>query len=80
MGYKERFQIEYRDLITRITKLEGMLSKWECDELDFTPVSSKELLNAQLASMLAYLSILEERARLEDVDIDAIRESITKTL
>ena len=80
MGYKERFQIEYRDLFTRITKLEDMLSKWEYDELDFTPVSSKELLSAQLASMLAYLTILEERARLEGIDISVIRDSITKTL
>ena len=44
-----------------------MLDNW--DNLNFTPKCSKPLLTAQYNTMRAYLSILEERAIIEDVNL-----------
>ena len=44
-----------------------MLENW--DNLNFTPKCSKPLLTAQYNTMKAYLSILEERAVIEDVKL-----------
>lgn len=44
-----------------------MLNNW--DNLNFTPKCSKLLLTAQYNNMKAYLSILEERAIIEDVNL-----------
>ena len=45
-----------------------MLSNW--DNLNFTPKCSKHLLTAQYNTMHAYLSILEERAVIENVNLN----------
>ena len=44
-----------------------MLDNW--DNLNFTPKCSKSLLSAQYNTMKAYLSILEERAVIEGVNL-----------
>ena len=65
--WQQRFVLEYKELLERVVKLERMLNNW--DNLNFTPKCSKELLTAQYNTMRAYLSILEERAIIEDVNL-----------
>ena len=67
--YKQRMREEYRQLRDRIDKLDGMLNGWEMRELDFEPMCSRELLTTQLHVMMAYRSLLEERAHIEDVPL-----------
>lgn len=65
--WQQRFVIEYRELLTKTVKLGNMLENW--DNLNFTPKCSKSLLSAQYNTMRAYLSILEERAVIESVNL-----------
>lgn len=65
--WQKRFVIEYRELLTKTVKLGNMLDNW--DDLNFTPKCSKSLLSAQYNTMRAYLSILEERAVIESVNL-----------
>lgn len=65
--WQQRFVIEYRELLSKTVKLGNMLDNW--DNLNFTPKCSKSLLSAQYNTMRAYLSILEERAVIEGVNL-----------
>lgn len=65
--WQQRFVLEYKELLTKTIKLGNMLENW--DSLNFTPKCSKSLLSAQYNTMRAYLSILEERAVIEDVNL-----------
>lgn len=65
--WQQRFVHEYKELLERTVKLGNMLENW--DNLNFTPKCSKPLLTAQYNTMRAYLSILEERAIIEDVKL-----------
>lgn len=65
--WQQRFVREYNELLEKTTKLGNMLNNW--DNLNFTPKCSKLLLTAQYNTMKAYLSILEERAVIEDVNL-----------
>ena len=67
--YKIRFINEYNELKTKTGKLENLLKGYKAGTLNFTPTCSYELLNTQLMIMKSYLAILEERARLEKVDL-----------
>lgn len=67
--YKERFRGEYRQLVIRINGLDNMLSKWEKGELDFEPTCSKQILTKQLLYMINYQCVLEERAKIENIDL-----------
>ena len=67
--YKIRFINEYNELKTKAGKLENLLKGYKAGTLNFTPTCSYELLNTQLMIMKSYLAILEERARLEFVDL-----------
>ena len=51
-----------------------MLENW--GNLNFTPKCSKPLLTAQYNTMRAYLSILEERAVIEDVNLKEFEMSL----
>lgn len=68
--WQQRFVLEYKELLTKTVKLGNMLDNW--DDLNFTPKCSKSLLSAQYNTMKAYLSILEERAVIEGVDLRII--------
>lgn len=68
--WQQRFVIEYKELLEKTTKLGNMLENW--DNLNFTPKCSKSLLSAQYNTMKAYLSILEERAVIESVNLDYV--------
>ncbi len=65
--YKERFKAEYYQLKIRKDKLQNMFDNW--DNLSFTPTCPKELYKVQLGLMDGYLRLLEERAKLEKVDL-----------
>lgn len=68
--WQQRFVIEYKELLEKTTKLSNMLENW--DNLNFTPKCSRSLLSAQYNTMKAYLSILEERAVIESINLDYV--------
>lgn len=70
-AYKQRMIKEYRELKERADKLATMLDKWDKGTLDFTPTCPKYLLDKQLETMQEYAGILQTRAKLEDVDLNA---------
>lgn len=65
--YKERFVAEYAQLKIRYKKLYAVLEKYAADKLDFKPTCPIEILYEQLDHMEAYLSVLETRAKYEDI-------------
>lgn len=69
IDYKDRFRAEYYELSIRIQKLQNMLDKYKAGTLDFTPSCSYEILHTQLVYMEAYRNILEERAKIENIDL-----------
>ena len=68
--YKERFKAEYYQLKIRYEKLKAMCEKWDKGELDFKPTCPRYIYRRQLDKMVGYLSILEERAELEGVELE----------
>lgn len=70
-AYKQRMVIEYQELRERAEKLATMLDKWDKGLLDFTPTCPRFLLKEQLETMKEYVGILQTRAKLEDVDLNA---------
>lgn len=69
--YKVRFVKEFGELNERTTKLGNMLSKYDEGTLEFTPTCPINMLRTQYFAMLAYRSVLIERAEIEDVDLTA---------
>lgn len=67
--FKDRFRAEYYQLTIRLGKLENMLAKMKAGTLNFTPSCSYELLYEQAVFMKQYKRILEERAKIESVDL-----------
>lgn len=68
--YKERFKAEYYQLRIRIAGLIAMLDKYKAGTLPFKPSCSYDLLNGQLKSMMLYAGYLEERAIIENIDLN----------
>lgn len=68
--YKERFKAEYLQLRIRMNGLGAMLKKYREGTLTFTPSCGYDLLNAQFKAMDLYASFLEDRAKVEDIDLD----------
>lgn len=67
--YKERFQAEYQQLKIRTEKLKRMLSDWCKQSIDFEPDAPAEILFDQLTVMEQYLTLLQARARIEEIEI-----------
>jgi len=67
--YKERFKAEYLQLKIRMIGLSAMLKKYKSGELNFTPSCSYDLLNGQFKAMDMYASYLEERAKIENIEL-----------
>jgi hypothetical protein len=67
--YQERYKAEYYQLKIRSEKLSAMLEKYKAGTLTFTPSCSYELLFEQLVYMRNYMRVLEERARIEEVEL-----------
>lgn len=68
-NYKDRFIAEYVQVSVRYKKLKDMLQKWDSNELDFYPVCPRSTYEFQLKTMFDYISILEARAYMEDIDL-----------
>ena len=67
--YKERFKAEYLQLQIRMEGLGAMLKKYKDGTLNFKPSCSYELLGNQYDAMDSYASCLEERAKIEGIDL-----------
>ena len=65
--WKFRFYCEYHELRIRLERLRSMLNNW--DILDFEPKTPKSKLIEQGQAMQQYLSILRERAELEEIEL-----------
>lgn len=70
-AYKQRMVNEYNELKERTEKLGDMMLKYEYDELDFEPACPIKLLEAQWHTMRTYLYILEQRAEIENIDLNS---------
>ena len=68
--FKDRAKAEYHQLKIRCEKLEDMCKKYAAGELNFTPNCSLELLQEQLDYMLKYKGVLEQRAKIEEIDLE----------
>lgn len=68
--YKDRFLAEYWQLVIRYIKLSKMIQDWDEGKLTFTPTCPRVIYDRQLHYMYDYLSVLEERAKLENIDIN----------
>ena len=71
---QQRFVIEYEELANRAEKLRAILDKYDAGLLEFSPQTPIGLLRAQLSIMCAYMSILEERAEIEGVDLSILAD------
>ena len=67
--YRERFRAEWLQVKIRIDGLEKMLQGYKHNTLKFVPSCSYQLLNSQLSAMKTYAGILEERARIEHINL-----------
>lgn len=67
--YKERFTAEYEQLSIRASKLETFIDNYRNGRLNFKPTCDLELLSRQLDIMKAYIAVLEERAKIEGVNV-----------
>ena len=67
--FKERFKAEYLQLQIRKDGLRDMLVKYKNGQLPFTPNCSYELLHTQLVYMECYSNVLEERAKIENIEL-----------
>lgn len=67
--FKDRFKAEYYQLDNRIAGLQRMLKGYKEGTLEFTPNCSYEILYAQLIYMKAYRNVLEERAKIENIEL-----------
>lgn len=67
--FKERFRGEYYQLKIRMEGLSGMLAKYKAGTLAFKPNCSYDLLNGQFKAMDMYASYLEERAKIENIEL-----------
>jgi len=68
--YKERFKAEYYQVKIRLEKLNTMVDKWDEGKLDFVPTCPREIYTEQIAAMVKYLTVLEQRAKLENVELN----------
>ena len=67
--YRERFIAEYFQVHIRFVKLKAMLEKWDKDELDFEPTCPYSTYEMQIKAMRDYISVLEARAVMENIDL-----------
>lgn len=71
--YKDRVIGEYQELLARYNTLEKMIDNPE--ELEPKHLN-RVLLIRQLNTMLRYLEVLEDRARIEDIDLKRTKPAL----
>lgn len=67
--YKDRFKAEYYQTVIRFDKLYEMIVKYENGTLEFKPTCSIDILKKQKDIMFKYIGILEERAKIEKINL-----------
>lgn len=70
-NYNDRLKAEYFQTKIRYDKLHKMLVKRAAGTLDFEPKCSVALLTEQKRYMSEYLRVLETRAEIEGISLDA---------
>lgn len=72
--YKERFVAEYCQIAIRVKRLERVLTRIKDKTAPdcFTPTCPPEMLAEQLYTMQGYLSVLNNRALIEDIDLPEV--------
>lgn len=73
--YRNRFVGEYLQVKIRCEKLSKMIEKYELKQLNFTPKCPIELLKSQLSIMERYIAILQERAKIENIDLEMVYQN-----
>lgn len=73
--YKNRFVGEYLQVKIRCEKLSKMIDKYELKQLNFTPKCPIDMLKTQLAIMERYITILQERAKIENIDLEMVYQN-----
>lgn len=71
--YKERFIAEYNQLRIRHAALSNMVDKWDnegVNALGFVPSCSRECYDDQLYYMSEYMTVLEHRAKFENINLN----------
>ena len=69
IDFKDRVKAEYYQLKIRHEGLSRMLKGYKESTLDFIPNCSYELLHTQLVYMECYMNVLEERAKIENIEL-----------
>ena len=67
--FKDRFKAEYYQLKIRHEGLARMLKGYREGTLNFKPNCSYDLLHTQLIYMECYKNVLEERAKIENIEL-----------
>ena len=67
--FKDRVRAEYFQLKLRHEGLVRMLKGYKEGILDFEPNCDYDLLHTQLVYMENYMNVLEERAKIEGIDL-----------
>ena len=67
--FKDRARAEYYQLKIRHEGLARILKGYREGTLNFTPTCSYDLLHTQLVYMEHYLNVLEERSKIENVEL-----------
>lgn len=69
--YKDRFKAEYNQLAIRYKGLKTMLDQWDNETLPFEPTCPRSTYNMQIKAMTDYLAVLEARAVMESIELNA---------
>ena len=67
--FKDRVRAEYYQLKIRHEGLARMLKKYKEGTLEFVPNCDYDLLHTQLVYMECYINVLEERAKIENIEL-----------
>ena len=67
--FKDRARAEYYQLKIRYEGLARMLKKYKEGTLEFIPNCDYDLLHTQLVYMECYMNVLEERAKIENIEV-----------
>ena len=67
--FKDRARAEYYQLKIRHEGLAKMLKKYKEGTLEFVPNCDYDLLHTQLVYMECYMNVLEERAKIENIEL-----------
>ena len=77
--YNRRFCAEYAQVQSRLSGLERIVKLWDDGDLNFTPKCPRATYNFQLKAMREYRDILEVRAAIEGIDLEAYLDKLNAT-